>query len=109
MWFGPITRSFLENVFISIIIIIANYLEYKGKPFSALGFQREKLTTKNILVLAPLIALGLFAIYVFAIVPGITQITGVSIDYSNLDYLEGNLQGCLIALVVVCATEAFGE
>lgn len=109
MWFGPITRSFLENVFISIIIIIANYLEYKGKPFSALGFQREKFTVKNILVLAPLVAIGLFALYVFVIVPGITQITGVSIDYSNLDYLEGNLQDCLIALVVVWATAAFGE
>tara|TARA_R110001599_G_scaffold349337_2_gene577462 strand:+ start:14677 stop:14874 length:198 start_codon:yes stop_codon:yes gene_type:complete len=38
MYFGPITRTAFENIIIAIIIIIANYIEYKGKPFSALGF-----------------------------------------------------------------------
>jgi len=58
-WFGPISIR-IENIIVSIVIIIANYIEYEGKPFSALGFQREKFTSKNILVLAPLVALGLF-------------------------------------------------
>jgi uncharacterized protein len=109
IWFGPIPRSPLENIIISILIIIANYIEYRGKPFSALGFQREKFTLKNIFVLAPLIALGLFAFYVFAVVPGVTKLTGVPIDYSSFERLEGNLQACLIALLVVWATAAFGE
>ena len=109
MYFGPIHRSIFENVIISIIIIIANYLEYKGKPFSALGFQHSNFTIKNLLLLAPLAALGLFAFYVFAIVPSITKLTGVPVDYSSLHYLEGNLQASLVAILVMWATAAFGE
>ncbi|PCJ91239.1 MAG: CPBP family intramembrane metalloprotease [Flavobacteriaceae bacterium] len=109
LWFGPIRISYIENVIISILIIIANYIEYKGKPFSALGFQREKFTFKNIFVLAPLVALGLFVFYVFALVPGITKLTGVPIDYSSFDQLKGNLPACLIALLIVWASAGFGE
>ncbi|WP_299385752.1 CPBP family intramembrane glutamic endopeptidase [uncultured Lacinutrix sp.] len=109
IWFGPIRINYIENIIISIIIIIANYIEYKGNPFAALGFQRKKFTLKNILILAPLAALGLFAFYVFAVVPGITKLTGVPIDYSSFDQLKGNLPACLIALLVVWATAGFGE
>jgi membrane protease YdiL (CAAX protease family) len=109
LWFGPIRISYIENIIISILIIISNYIEYKGKPFSALGFQREKFTFKNIFVLAPIVALGLFAFYVFVLVPGITKLTGVPIDYSSFDDLKGNLQACLIALLIVWATAGFGE
>lgn len=109
IWFGPIRINYIENIIISIIIIIANYIEYKGNPFAALGFQRKKFTFKNILILAPLAALGLFAFYVFAVVPGITKLTGVPIDYSSFDQLKGNLPACLIALLVVWATAGFGE
>ena len=109
IWFGPLQIGMIENIVISILIIIANYIEYKGKLFSALGFQREKFTLKNIFVLAPLVALGLFAFYVFAVVPGMTELTGVPIDYSSFKQLEGNLPSCLIALLVVWATAGFGE
>jgi hypothetical protein len=109
LWFGPIRLSYIKNIIVSILIIIANYIEYKGKPFSALGFQREKFTLKNILVLAPLVALGLFIFYVFVLVPGITKLTGVPIDYSSFDELKGNLPACLIALLLVWATAGFGE
>ena len=109
LWFGPIRISYIENILISILIIIANYIEYKGKPFLALGFQREKFTSKNIFVFAPLLALGLFAFYVFLLVPGITMLTDAPIDYSAFDELKGNLPACLIALVVVWATAGFGE
>lgn len=109
IWFGPIYLGFFTNIIASILIIIANYIEYKGKPFSALGFQREKFTFKNIFVHAPLVALGLFVFYVFAVVPGITKLTGVPIDYSSFDQLRGNLPACLIALIVIWATSGFGE
>ncbi|KGK31635.1 CPBP family intramembrane glutamic endopeptidase [Cellulophaga sp. E6(2014)] len=109
IWFGPLQIGMIENIVISILIIIANYIEYKGKLFSALGFQREKFTLKNIFVLAPLVAIGLFAFYVFAVVPGMTKLTGVPIDYSSFKQLEGNLPSCLIALLVVWATAGFGE
>lgn len=109
LWFGPIRIGYIENVIISILIIIANYIEYKGKPFSALGFQGEKFTFKNIVVLAPLVALGLFVFYVFVLVPGITKLTGVPIDYSSFDQLRGNLPACLVALLLVWASAGFGE
>lgn len=109
LWFGPIRISYIENIIISILIIISNYIEYKGRPFSALGFRRGKFTLKNILVLAPLFALGLFVFYVFVLVPGITKLTGVPIDYSSFDELKGNLPACLIALLLVWATAGFGE
>ncbi|MDW5290204.1 CPBP family intramembrane glutamic endopeptidase [Formosa sp. PL04] len=109
LWFGPVRISYVENIIISIVIIIANYIEYKGKPFLALGFQREKFTFKNIFLLAPLVALGLFAFYVFALVPGITKLTGAPINYSSFDQLRGNLPACLIGLVLVWTATAFGE
>ncbi|RZT00149.1 CPBP family intramembrane glutamic endopeptidase [Aquimarina brevivitae] len=109
IWFGPIHISYIENIIIAILIMIANYIEYKGKAFEALGLQRDKFTITNIFVVAPLVALGLFACYVFLIVPGITALTGVPIDYSSFAQLEGNLRACLIALGVVWLTAGFGE
>ena len=109
MYFGPLPRTPFENIIISIIIIIANYMEYKGKPFSALGFKRAKFTIRNLLVLAPMVAFGLFVLYVFAIVPGIETLTGVPIDYSSMSELEGNLQFTIIWLLLVWATAGFGE
>lgn len=109
LWFGPIRISYIENILISILIIIANYIEYKGKPFLALGFRREKFTLKNIFLLAPLVALGLFLFYVFVLVPGVTKLTGVPIDYTSFDQLKGNLPACLIALLLVWASAGFGE
>ncbi|MFH6605106.1 CPBP family intramembrane glutamic endopeptidase [Maribacter algicola] len=109
LWFGPIRIPYIVNIIISILIVIANYIEYNGKPFLALGFQREKFTFKNIFVLAPLLALGLFAFYVLVLVPGITKLTGAPIDYSAFDPLVGDLPACLIALALVWATAGFGE
>ncbi len=109
LWFGPINFGFFPNIIASIVIIIANYIEYKGKAFSELGFQREKFAVKNIFVLAPLVALGLFIFYFFALVPVITKLTGVPIDYSSFDELKGNLPALLFTLLIVWATAGFGE
>lgn len=109
MYFGPITRTIFENVIISVAIIIANYIEYKGKPFSALGFYRENFNTKNLLVIAPLTAFGLFVFYVFALVPGVEMITGVPIDFSSAAELKDNLPTTIIWLLVIWVTAAFGE
>lgn len=109
MYFGPLTRTVFENIIISLVIIVANYIEFTGKPFSALGLYREKFNAKNLLILAPLAAFGLFATYVLLIVPGIEMITGVPIDYSSMSQLKGNLPTALIWLLVVWVTAAFGE
>lgn len=109
IWFGPLNLSYFINIIASIVIIIANYIEYKGKPFIALGFQREKFTFKNIFILAPLVALGLFIFYAFILVPGITKLTQAPIDYSSFNELKGNLPACLISLLIVWISAGFGE
>ena len=109
MYFGPLTRTIFENIILSLVIIAANYFEYKGKPFAALGFQRENFTAKNLLVLAPLTAFGLFVVYVFVLVPGIEMLTGVPIDYSSMIQVKGDLPTAIIWLLIVWATAAFGE
>ncbi|WP_339848531.1 CPBP family intramembrane glutamic endopeptidase [uncultured Dokdonia sp.] len=109
MYFGPITRTPFENIIISMIIIIANYIEYKGKPFTALGFKRTNFNAKNLLVHAPLVALALFIFYVFAVVPGIEILTEVPIDYSSMSQLEGDLQTTIVWLLIVWVTAGFGE
>ena len=43
------------------------------------------------------------------LVPGITQLTRVPIDYSSFDQLKGNLPACLIALIIVWGSAGFGE
>ena len=109
MYFGPVTRTIFENIIISLLIIAANFFEYKGKPFSALGFYRENFNAKNLLVLAPLTAFGLFVFYVAALVPAVEMITGVPINYTNTEELRGNLPTTLTWLVVIWVTAAFGE
>lgn len=109
IWFGPINFSFFINIIASIVIFIANYIEYKGKPFAPLGFQREKFTFKNFFLIAPMVALILFTFYVFILVPSITKLTGSPIDYSFFKQLEGDLTASLIGLLVAWASAGFGE
>lgn len=109
MYFGPLTRTIFENIILSLVIIVANYLEYRGKPFAAIGLYRKNFNAKSLLLLAPLTAFGLFVFYVAALVPAIEMLTGIPIDISQLNHLKGDLPTTLIWLGVVWATAAFGE
>lgn len=109
MYFGPIRRTIFENIILSLVIIVANYIEYKGKPFAAIGMYRKNFNAKSLLILAPLTAFGLFVFYVAALVPAIEMLTGIPIDISQLNHLKGDLPTTLIWLGVVWATAAFGE
>lgn len=109
LYFGPLTRTIIENLLISLLIIIANFIEYNRKPFSALGFYKANFKVKNLLILAPLVAFGLFVFYVAIIVPSVEFVTGVAIDYSSMQQLEGDLPMTITWLLIVWATAAFGE
>jgi membrane protease YdiL (CAAX protease family) len=109
MYFGPVTRTIFENIIISIVIIVANFIEYKGKAFSSLGFYRERFNAKNLLLIAPLTAFGIFVFYVFALVPTVEMLTGDPINYTNTEQLRGNLPTTLTWLLVIWVTAAFGE
>jgi membrane protease YdiL (CAAX protease family) len=50
-----------------------------------------------------------FPIEGFGVVPGITKLTGLTIDYSSFDQLRGNLPACLVALLIVWGSAGFGE
>ncbi|MCR9251479.1 MAG: CPBP family glutamic-type intramembrane protease [bacterium] len=109
MYFGPVTRTIFENIIISLVIIVANFIEFKGKAFSSLGFYRERFNAKNLLLIAPLTAFGLFVFYVFALVPTVEMLTGDAINYTNTEQLRGNLPTTLTWLLVIWVTAAFGE
>lgn len=109
IYFGPLPRIIFEHVIIAIIIFAANYIEFKKKPFSPLGFQRKRFNLKNLLVFAPLTAFGLFVFYVFVMVPGIEMLTGVPIDYSSMSQVRGDFPTAILWLVIVWITAAFGE
>jgi len=108
-YFGPITRTIFENIILSLILIAANYFEYRGNPFAPLGFYKKRFNAKNLLLYAPLSAFSLLCFYVIVLVPSIEMITGVPIDYSSMAHLEGDLPTSLIWMGVVWATAAFGE
>lgn len=109
LWFGPLSIPYFGTILAAIVVIIASYVEYKGKLFSSLGFQRKDFSIKNILFLAPLMASVLFLIYLFILVPGIASLTGKPLDYSEFESFEGNLPACLIGLVFIWASAGFGE
>ena len=109
LWFGPIHLGFLTLIISSAVVFAGSAIEYKRKGFSALGFQREKLTFKNFFVLAPLVALGLFIFYIFVLVPGVTKLTGIPIDYSFFKEITKDLRTFLISLLLVLAGSGFGE
>ena len=109
LWFGPIHLGFLQLIISSIVVFIGGAIEYKGKVFSALGFQNEKLKFKNIFILAPLVALGLFIFYIFILVPSITKLTGVPIDYSFFKEITKDLRTFLISLLLILIGSGFGE
>lgn len=109
LWFGPIYLGFLQLIISSIVVFIGSTIEYKGKWFSALGFQREKLNFKNIFVYAPLVALGLFCFYIFILIPGVTKLTGVPIDYSFFKEITKDLKTFIISLILILIGSGFGE
>lgn len=111
LWFGPISiyLGFLNLIICSIVVFIGSFIEYKGKWFSSLGFQREKLKFKNLFIHAPLVALGLFIFYIFILVPGVTKLTGVPIDYSFFREITKDLKTFLISLLLILIGSGFGE
>ena len=109
LFFERTDLCFLNIIISSIVVFIGSAIEYKEKVFSALGFEREKFSVKNFFVLAPLVALVLFIFYIFILVPGVTKLTGVPIDYSFFKEITGNLQTFLISLVLILVGSGFGE
>lgn len=91
------------------IILAASAIEYGKGTFGSLGFQRERLKVFDLLVVAPLVAGGLFLLYWFVLVPGAVSLTGQPIDFSAFESYKGNLKAVLSLLLFVWVSAAFGE
>jgi len=75
----------------------------------SLGFRRNSVKLKSLLIKAPIIAIALFLLYSYILIPAATHLTAKPIDFSQFDVLQGNLLGSLVLLVFIWISAAFGE
>ncbi len=99
----------LSVIITAILVLFASFFEYKKEMFKSLGFQKNNLKAKPLFVYAPLIALVLFLVYYFVLVPVVTNITDKPIDFSSLKDLKGNITYAILALIFIWVSAAFGE
>lgn len=93
----------------TFVVLIASLVEFRKEIFKSLGFQKKGLKIKNLLITAPLFSGGLFLLYYFVLVPGVTHLTGQAMDFSQFDSFNGNLSATLGLLVFMWVSAAFGE
>ena len=98
-----------QVLFAALIVIAASGIEYGKELFASLGFQRHRLKALNLLVIAPLVAGLMFAVYLYVLIPGVTYLTGQPIDFSVFEAYKGNLPAVLGLFVYIWASAAFGE
>ncbi|WP_299535685.1 CPBP family intramembrane glutamic endopeptidase [Ulvibacterium sp.] len=109
IWLLPLGLDYFGTILAALIIIIASFVQFKKNGLKSLGFRRNGLKKRNILVLAPLAAAGLYLLYYFILIPSISRLTGSTINFSTFNDLQGNLPYALVALVFIWISAAFGE
>ncbi|KZS41946.1 abortive phage infection protein [Aquimarina aggregata] len=109
IWLLPLGFDYFETIIAAIIILIASAIEFKKGMLKSLGFQKHKFKVIPLLIYTPLIAIGLFILYYFVLIPGVSHFTGDYIDFSNFDKLRGNFIGSLSVLPFIWISAAFGE
>ena len=93
----------------AFLVLIASAIEYRKDLFKSLGFKREKLKVKSLLILAPLVSGSLFLLYWFVMVPGVGYLTEQPIDFSVFEPYKGNLSACLGLLILMWVAGGFAE
>lgn len=101
--------GYFQIIIAAIILIIASAIEYGKDLFKSLGFQREKISVKSLLITAPLLAIISFLVYSYVLVPGVTSLTGQPMDYSVFESYKGNLPAILTLFTLIWVGAAFGE
>lgn len=101
--------GYFQMIFAALIVLIASAIEHRKKLFSALGFQRKNINVKSLLVYAPLLGITIFLCYGYIMIPGVTNLTGVPMDFSVFEQFKGNLSAALSLLVFIWISAAFGE
>jgi len=108
-WNSSFSNAYLVIILPMLVVLLASYLEFKSDFLKRHGFSNVNFTKKNILIHAPVIALGLFLLYAYFLLPVVTYITNKPIDYSDFDAIKGNPSGLIFLLVFVWISAAFGE
>ncbi len=99
----------LTNIIATLLVILASFISYGSDGFTSLGLSNFKGKKRAFFIYAPAVAIILFMFYAYVLVPGITQLTGQPIDYSEFNALIGNLPACAALLVYIWISAAFGE
>lgn len=98
-----------QMIIAAIILIIASAIEYRKDLFKSLGFQRKRLNTKDLLIIAPLFGTGFFLLYYYVFIPIVTSITGEPMDFSVFEPYKGNLPAIASLFILIWASAAFAE
>ncbi|MDT0690348.1 type II CAAX endopeptidase family protein [Salegentibacter sp. F188] len=101
--------GYFQIIIAAFLVLIASAIEYRKDLFKSLGFQKKRMNLKDLLITAPLFSGGLFLIYSFVLVPGVTYLTGQEMDFSAFDSYNGSLSATLGLLILMWASAAFGE
>lgn len=101
--------GYFQMIIVAFLVLIASAIEYRKDLFKSLGFKREGLKVKNLLILAPLVSGGLFLLYWFVMVPGVGYLTGQAIDFSVFEQFKGDLSACLGLLLLMWVSGGFAE
>jgi len=64
--------GYFQMIVAALLMIIASVIEYKKDAFKSLGFERKKLNVKNILLIAPLLAIAFFLFNGYVLLPVVT-------------------------------------
>lgn len=105
----PLGLNQFQTIVPIFIVIIGSALEFGKSAFKFLGFKYKRLNILNLLVLAPLVALGLFLLYFYILIPVITHFTNQPLDFSHFESLKGSTTVLLSMLLLIWTSVAFGE
>lgn len=101
--------GYFQIIFAALIVLLASWIEYGRGAFKSLGFKRSNLNAIRLLVVAPLVAGMMFALYWFVLIPVVTHLTGQPMDFSFFEPYKGDLTAILSLLPLIWISAAFGE
>jgi membrane protease YdiL (CAAX protease family) len=96
-------------IYAAVIVVVASFVEYGKDGFRALGFRSQNFNALNLLVFAPLLAVAMFCLWLFVLIPWVPSFTGQPLDFSVFEQFVGDLPAVLMLGAFIWASAAFGE
>ncbi len=105
----PLGLGNFTNIVATLLVILSSVIIFGKDAFKSLGLFNFKDQKRHFFIYAPLLAIALFAFYVFVLLPVATFLTGQAIDFSEFEVFEGNLPACAVMFIFIWVSAAFGE